>query len=202
METVSTTGLADPLSHQTAVEEPASDRVLIERIRSGDREAAEVLVEQTYRPIYAVLVRLCGGDRDRAADLTQEAFRRAWVGLESFGGRSLVSTWLYRIAYNTFLNSLRRPRPLASLDDEDVPVPADPSPTVEEGLAAAESFRHVRRAVLALPDELRFVVTARYWAELSVREIAREERVTRTAIHKRLHRAFALLGETLERSSL
>jgi len=172
---------------------------LLERIRSGDREAAELLVERTYRPVYASLVRLCGSDRDLAADLTQEVFRRAWQALEDFDGRSGVFTWLYRIAYNAFLNSLRRPRLAVSLDGDALAPPADPSPSAEEELAASESRERLRAAVLALPDAQRFLVTARYWAGLSVRDIAKGEGVSTVAIRKRLRRTLASLEEALER---
>lgn len=177
------------------------EAALLERVRLGDREAAERLVERTYRPVYASLVRLCGNDRDLAADLTQEAFRRAWQALGEFDGRSGVFTWLYRIAYNAFLNSLRRPRLAVSLDADAMAAPADPSPNAEEELAASETRGRLRAAVLALPDEQRFLVTARYWAGLSVREIAGEEGVSTVAIRKRLRRTLASLQEALERST-
>ncbi|MGH9317385.1 MAG: RNA polymerase sigma factor [Thermoanaerobaculia bacterium] len=174
---------------------------LLERIRSGDREAADALVLETYEPIYASLVRLCG-DRDLAADLTQETFRRAWEAFARFDGRCRAFTWLYRIAYNAFLNHLRRPLRVVSLEGSAIPPPPDPLPSAEQRLAAADSFRCVREAVLELPEGLRFVVTARYWAGLSVGDLAREEGISTVAIRKRLRRALASLEEVLERSSL
>ena len=176
------------------------EQQLLERVRSGDREAAETLAAATYRPVFAALVRLCG-DRDLAADLTQETFRRAWEALPEFDGRSRLSTWLYRIAYNAFLNHLRRPHRMVSLDGEEVAPPADPSLSIDERLAGAESLRRLRAAVLALPEELRFLVTARYWAGFSVRDLAREEEISTVAIRKRLRRALASLEEAMERSS-
>jgi DNA-directed RNA polymerase specialized sigma24 family protein len=56
----------------------------------------------------------------------------------------------------------------------------------------------LRRAVMALPADLRDTVAARFWGELPVREIARSEGVTGAAIRKRLARATALLAEMLE----
>jgi len=172
---------------------------LLERVRSGDRRAADELVLATYRPIFAALARLCGGDRELAADLTQETFRRAWQGLAQFDGRSRASTWLYRIAYNAFLNHVRRPVRAVPIDEETAV--ADPALDIEQRLAAAESLRLLRDAVLALPDGLRFIVTARYWAELSVRDIAREQGVSTVAIRKRLRRALACLEEAMEKQS-
>jgi RNA polymerase sigma-70 factor (ECF subfamily) len=198
MDTSTAAGMDRPVSRRGEVERD-DEAGLLERVRSGDREAAEWLVERTYRPVYASLVRLCGGDRDLAADLTQECFRRAWQALGDFDGRSGVFTWLYRIAYNAFLNSLRRPRLAVPLDGDARVAPPDPSPSAEEELAASESRELLRAAVLALPDDQRFLVTARYWAGLSVREIATGEGVSTVAIRKRLRRILASLEEALER---
>ena len=199
MDTIPATGLGRPVSHEAMA---SAEPVLLDRIRGGDRLAADALVETTYRPLYASLVRLCGGDRDRAADLTQETYRRAWQAFSTFDGRSQVLTWLYRIGYNAFLNQLRRPMRVASGENTGSALSfPDPSPGIEERLARAEAFRLLREAVLELPEEQRFTITARYWAGLSVREIAREQGVTTVAIRKRLRRALAALHEAMERSS-
>ena len=201
MDTLTAAAIDSPVSQANDVARHGEEADLLERVRSGDREAAEWLVERTYRPVYASLVRLCG-DRDLAADLTQEVFRRAWQALGDFDGRSSVFTWLYRIAYNAFLNSIRHPRLAVSLDGagDGLPAPpADPAPSAEEELAATESREQLRAAVLALPDDQRFLVTARYWAGLSVREIAGGEGVSTVAIRKRLRRTLASLEEALER---
>jgi RNA polymerase sigma factor (sigma-70 family) len=200
MDTISATGLDHPVSHGAMA---SAEPVLLDRIRGGDRLAADALVEATYRPLFASLVRLCGGDRDRAADLTQETYRRAWQAFGEFDGRSQALTWLYRIGYNAFLNQLRRPMRAVALGDAEGGETAlpDPSPGIEETLSRDETFRLLREAVLGLPDEHRFAVTARYWAGVSVREIARAQGVTTVAIRKRLRRALAALQKSMERSS-
>lgn len=169
------------------------ERELLAAARNGDRAAVETLVELSYRTVFASLVRLCGGNADLAADLTQDTYRKAWEAFGSFDGRSKMSTWLYRIAYTTFLNHLRRPALIAPVDPEV----ADPRPDAAEAMAESEQAERLRRAVLGLPEQLRFVVTARFWGELSVAEIAELERVTVVAIRKRLNRAFALLEKVL-----
>jgi RNA polymerase sigma-70 factor (ECF subfamily) len=198
MGTLPAAGIATPVSYQKAMSAEREERRLLERIRAGDREAAEALVEESYAAIFASLVRLCGGDRDLAADLTQETYRKAWQALASFDGRSRFSTWLYRIAYNLFLNRLRRPLRAVSLEGDGVPIPADPTESAEDSLGSAETSLRLRRAVLALPDELRFPVTARFWAGQSVSEIARHEEVTTVAIRKRLRRALTSLQAALQ----
>jgi RNA polymerase sigma-70 factor, ECF subfamily len=168
---------------------------LLADLRRGDRLAAENLVELTYPLIYRSLHRMCG-DADAASDLTQDTYARAWRALDQFDGRSRFSTWLYRIAYTTFLNHVRRPQRFVQLDDATVP--AEPvAPLAEDPLLALDAVR-LRRAVLALPEELRFAVTAHFWGEVPVREIARREGLSSVAIRKRLRRAVARLRAELE----
>ncbi len=171
---------------------------LLRAAAGGDREAAERLVEGTYRAVYGALHRLAGGDPDLAADLTQEAYRKAWSALPGFRGRARFSTWLYRIAYTTFVSHARRPRRLLPLDEEQAERVDDPSPGPEESASRSRDAERLRRAVLGLPEDLRFTVTARYWRNLPVREIARLEGVTGVAIRKRLARAEKLLADRLQ----
>ena len=176
------------------------ERQLLDAIRSGDRSAAEELVERTYSAVFASLFRLCS-DSDLAADLTQETYQKAWAALPRFDGRSQLFTWLYRIAYTTFLNHIRRPRRVTSIDDDKVPEVSDDAPSAHEVLQTNEESARLRAAVLRLPEDLRFTVTAHFWGGLAVKEIARIEDITTVAIRKRLHKAFSLLESILEEDS-
>jgi RNA polymerase sigma-70 factor (ECF subfamily) len=173
------------------------ERRLLAAIRGGDREAAEEIVERTYSAVFASLYRMCG-DSDLAADLTQETYQKAWTALPDFDGRSQLFTWLYRIAYTTFLNYIRRPRRMTSLDDESAPEVRDSAPGADEVMSDREEGERLRQAVLGLPEDLRFTVTAHFWGGLAVKEVAKIEGITTVAIRKRLHKAFALLESALE----
>jgi RNA polymerase sigma-70 factor (ECF subfamily) len=173
------------------------ERRLLAAIRGGDRTAAEELVERTYSAVYASLYRLCG-DGDLAADLTQETYRKAWEALEGFDGRSQFFTWLYRIAYTTFLNHIRRPRRITSIDDAEAPELPDERPSADQLLSEQQEGERLRAAVMELPEDLRFTVTAHFWGGLPVKEIARIENITTVAIRKRLHKAFSILEIALD----
>src|SRR5260370_10363467 len=122
---------------------------LLAAVAAGNREAAERLVERTYRGVYGLLRRLCG-DSDLAADLTQETYRKAWNALSGFHGRAQFSTWLCRIAYNVFLNHLRRPRRLVPLQERVAGTIHDPSPPADQVPGQAAEGDRLRRAVLLL----------------------------------------------------
>jgi RNA polymerase sigma factor (sigma-70 family) len=187
----------------SAIAVDAGDRIefehhLLTRIRQGDRTAAEDLVEHTYAGVFAALSRL-SGDADLAADLTQETYRKAWSSLGGFDGRAQLSTWLYRIAYTTFLNHVRRPSRTISIDDERSSQLRDRGKGADELLSENEEAARLRLAVLALPVDLQFVVTAHFWAGVSVSDLAEAEGVSGVAIRKRLRRAFDLIERELER---
>ena len=177
---------------------PDDESALWPLVANGDRRAAERLVEVTYRKIWASLFKLSGGDTDLAADLTQEAYRKAWAALPRFDGRSRFSTWVYRIAYNTFLDHVQRPQRLTALDDRQAETLSDTGASPARSAVRSAEAGRLRRAVLELPEELRLAVTARYWAEMPVREIARLQGITPMGVRKRLKRAERALAAALK----
>jgi RNA polymerase sigma factor (sigma-70 family) len=86
---------------------------------------------------------------------------------------------------------------MTALDDPSTPELQDDNPTAEQVLAASEESERLRAAVLRLPDDLRFTVTAHFWGGLPVKELAELEEITTVAIRKRLHKAFSLLETML-----
>lgn len=61
-------------------------------------------VERVQGPLRRFLCTLCHGDKEQADDLAQEALLKAYLHINKFKGKSKFSTWLYRIAYFTFLD--------------------------------------------------------------------------------------------------
>ena len=174
---------------------------LLVDLSHGDRAAADELVERTYEMVYGALHRLTGGNRELTADLTQEAYRRAWASLAGFKGRSRFSTWLYRIAYTTFLNHIRRPRRVVPMEEGHLRTAEDPAASSETLAMKNQQGERLRRAVLDLPEPLREVVTARYWGEVPMREIARLIGLSEQGTRKRLKKALTILDNALEVSS-
>src|SRR3954451_1677209 len=83
---------------------------LVLRAQAGDGEAFGVLFEQHKKRVYSLCL-LMTGDVADAEDLTQDAFIQVFRKLGTFRGDSAFSTWLYRVAVNTVLMSLRRRKP-------------------------------------------------------------------------------------------
>ena len=85
-----------------------SDTALVARvIASDDRGAFELLVRRHQSAVRNFLRRLARNDAERANDLAQETFIKMYQGLHSYRGSARFTTWLFRIAYHTFLNDQR-----------------------------------------------------------------------------------------------
>jgi RNA polymerase sigma-70 factor (ECF subfamily) len=96
-----------------------SKHELVARAQAGDGEAFGILFEQHKKRVYSLCL-LMTGDVADAEDLTQDAFIQVFRKLGTFRGDSAFSTWLYRVAVNTVLMSLRRRKPKQVSLDEPV----------------------------------------------------------------------------------
>jgi RNA polymerase sigma-70 factor (ECF subfamily) len=83
-----------------------SERQILKHLRQGQRQAWETVVCQHYKLIYSFMAYLTD-DTNLAEDLTQETFLAACSSIENYKGTSSIRTWLYRIAYNKFIDSCR-----------------------------------------------------------------------------------------------
>ncbi|MCR5709733.1 MAG: RNA polymerase sigma factor [Bacteroidales bacterium] len=112
------------------------------------------------------LASLCGGDTSRADDIAQDALVRAYVNSGGFIGN--FKAWLFRIAYNCFIDHLRRtPLPAVELSSPQAMRVADTA-------ATDDAFRHeaLQRALLRIPEKERTAIVLHYFEDLPVREIA------------------------------
>lgn len=174
------------------------EKGLLRRIRAGDREACVVLIDRHYRDVYRYLLGL-GRDAERAADLTQNTFAKAWTGVGGFRGDSSFKTWLFAIARNEFLMEVRASgRHEELLEYTDLEVISDPAPSAEEALSSREVEDVVRRQVERLPGRYREAVSLHYFARMSLREIAGMLSLPTGTVKSRIHKALELLKESLE----
>jgi RNA polymerase sigma-70 factor (ECF subfamily) len=151
------------------------------------------------------------GDLGLAEDLTQETFSRVARGLDRFKGESKLTTWLYRIATNTYLDHLRRQKaraaeiPVMDLDtlpdaasDIEGPVPKLPDRLLDD----SEMGRCVREFVDGLPPEYHAVIVLHDLEGFKNREIAEilgcSLAATKVRVHRARQRLRDVLGENCE----
>jgi RNA polymerase sigma-70 factor, ECF subfamily len=175
-------------------------------LKAGEPEAFTEMVERYSGTVYNLALRLMRNDPMEAEDVLQETFISAYRALDRFEGRSLLSTWLYRIAYNAALMRLRkRELPTVSIDEpfeneEGDPIPrqlVDWSAAPDRLLLNGELRGALHAAVAALPETLRSVFVLRDIEGLSTAETAAVLDLTQTNVKVRLHRARLALRERL-----
>ena len=156
-----------------------TDQQLVVRVQKGDKRAFDLLVLKYQYKVQAIVGHFVR-DRDEVADVTQEAFIKAYRALPRFRGDSQFYTWLYRIAVNTAKNYLvsrsRRP-PSSDVDLADAEYYSGSERLKDVGTPENQLFRDelevvIKSAMEDLPEDLRTAVTLREYEGLSYEDIA------------------------------
>ncbi|HQN47139.1 MAG TPA: RNA polymerase sigma factor RpoE [Rugosibacter sp.] len=157
-----------------------TDRLLVERVQAGDKQAFGLLVTKYQRKLARLVSRMVR-DSAEVEDIVQDSFIRAYRALPSFRNESAFYTWLYRIGVNTAKNWLvthgRRAQLTSATDDDESEIYTEPEllrnyETPERLLMTKQIGQTVNSVVESLPEELRTALTLREIEGLSYEEIA------------------------------
>jgi RNA polymerase sigma-70 factor (ECF subfamily) len=178
-------------------DEGVDDRALVEATLAGDRQAFGLFVERETRAVYRSCLRILGRPHD-AEDVTQETFVAAYRAIGSYRGEGSLRGWLQRIATRQAFRRLSQRRPTADVATIPEPLLADSRAEPTRVVAASELRGELRDAVEALPDPYREVVALRFFAELSLAEVAeatgRPINTVKTHLRRGLERLRPMLG--------
>lgn len=152
----------------------------------GERQAFARLVEKYQRPLYAVLRRLVRSHED-TDDLLQESFLRAFQHLEEFDSSRPFYPWLYRIAVNLALSSMRRRKRQHPTESLDLFPSANDGP--EKNVTSNEFHFALERAIAKLPAEQRTILLLRTREEMSYQELSETLGIEIGTVMSRLARA-------------
>lgn len=183
--------------HSAQRVEDLDERELVAAARDGERQAFAELVRRHQQDVYTLAVRLLG-NRELAADVTQDALIRAWRGLGSFRGEAAFSTWLYRITVNAAWSARRRARRHHAADIEQVEHELPAVDHVEEAGESLGLRQALREAMGELSPGARTVVILKDVYGWNHAEIAESLGISVTAAKVRLHRARVTLQRLLE----
>ncbi len=159
---------------------PAATDKLVVAAQQGNQEAFGALVDEYQDNIYNYVARMIR-DRTEAEDIAQETFVKAYQALGKFRGASSFQTWLYRIASNLAIDTIRRRTRHGSVsleqsvetDEGQVPRQwPDEGPGPFEQVEIAETQQAVREAIATLSPKLRTVIVLYDLEGLSYRQIA------------------------------
>ena len=184
------------------------DRQLVARLQARDETAVHELAERYGPRIYQLALRQMKNPED-AEEVTQDVLVKVYRKIGAFRGDSALSSWIYRITFNTAMSRLRSSRleratqHLERRDDQDdgrpaTAEPADWSHMPDEELLRAQLRRAVMAAIQDLPEIYRVPVVLRDIEGLTTEEASTRLHVKDQTLKSRLHRGRLLLRERLQ----
>src|SRR5256885_8494308 len=183
-----------PLQENLSGNEAASST--IDRAQTGDVDAFVLIYNEHSGRVYALCLRLMGGEQTAATELMQDVFVRAWKNLGKFRGESAFSSWLHRLAVNAMLENARsdkrrlaRVLPMEDTSQIGAFSPAD-SPELRIDL---------ERAIARLPEGARTAFVLHDIEGFQHQEIAAQLGIAVGTVKAQLHRAHKLLIQALDR---
>jgi RNA polymerase sigma-70 factor, ECF subfamily len=194
---------ATTVGHALEIDE---DLVLVHSAKEGDTSAFEQLIKRHTSTVFRVAMHLTSS-REDAEDIVQDAFLKAFRGIQQFEGRARFSTWLTRIAVNESLVKLRGSRRAVtmSLDEETddsgalADRVADWRPNPEQLYSTAELRAILQHALASLPPSYRVVFLLRDVEGLSIADTAEMLGLCVSNVKARLFRARLKLRKQLSK---
>lgn len=187
---------------------PRSDEDLVRGFKQGDLDAFTELVRKHHRPLVNFFYRLVW-DRHKSEDLAQEIFVRLYKAMDHYDPRAKFTTYLYRMARNLWIDTVRalavRPKvvsldrpvsPGSESDTRDLVPVATPDPG--DAISRIEEVEEVRRAVMALPEEYRLVVLLAEFQQMGYAEIGEVLEIPVGTVKSRMHHALEKLKELVK----
>jgi RNA polymerase sigma-70 factor, ECF subfamily len=182
-----------------------SDVQLMLDVKAGDEQSFELLLQRYRTPLVNFLYRMVRV-REEAEDLAQEVFLRVYRARQDYVPSAKFTTWLFRIATNLALNSVRdnrHQRMEVSLDapvtvdaedgDEKALDVAEKNPNIEQHLIEEARKNMIRHAIDKLPAKQRAAVLLHKYQELDYGDIARILECSESALKSLLFRAYETL---------
>lgn len=160
---------------------------IIKRCQMGDIKAFEELIKAYEGKIYNMCLYTLHNKED-ALDVTQEVFIKVYRSIGKFKGQSKLSTWIYRIAYNTCLDCLKKRKEELSYE-EAILVKEKEVGGVEGIIEARELIQDIKGCIMKLGDEFRTIILLRDIQGLSYREISEILNIQVGTVKSRLSRA-------------
>ena len=184
-----------------------SDAEIMLRVREGDDQGFNYLIEKYRKPIIHFMFRMVH-NQAVAEELAQEVFLRVYRSRQTYRAEARFTTWLYRIATNLGVNHARdtkheRAAQNVYLDQPDpetgtTPDLADATPTAEYDLVRGERMRAIRQHVMALPERQRMAVLMHKYQDMDYKQIGEVLKLSESATKSLLFRAYQTLREKLK----
>ncbi|WP_299363139.1 sigma-70 family RNA polymerase sigma factor [Winogradskyella sp.] len=175
------------------------DIILIESINNGDTKAYAQLVDRYKDLVYTLALRMLK-HREEAEEVAQDTFIKVFKSLDKFKGDSKFSTWIYRIAYNTCLDNIKKNKKYLNniAIDEYTFNKLDTIDNALDNIINEEKRALIKTCINKLPEDSSALLTLFYFEELSLDEISKIINVEANTVKVKLFRARKKLAVILE----
>lgn len=180
-----------------------TDHYFITEIRNGNTKAFAALVDSYKNMVFTLAVQLLKHHED-AEEASQDTFVKVFKSIGSFKQDAKLSTWVYRIAYNTCLDKLKAQKRRREVELENALTEKD-TQTIDnayELLVKSEQSELIKQCVHHLPNDEGFLMTLYYFEELSLDEISKITNLTTNHVKVKLYRSrkklLTIMKEKLE----
>lgn len=171
---------------QICVKMKMEELQIIERIQGGDTNAFSYLVTKYQDVVFSIALKVLK-NREEAEEIAQETFIKAFRSIHSFRGKSKFSTWLYSIAYNTCITSVRKKKfPTTSIDQ--VPLNEEEEEWDSFDLSEEERSKILEMSLKQLPPDEYTMVILYYYEDQSIEDISRVTGLSESNVKVKLHR--------------
>ncbi|GGG53930.1 RNA polymerase sigma factor [Bizionia arctica] len=180
-----------------------NDQILINQITEGDTNAFAILVDRYKELVFTLALRMLK-HREEAEEVSQDTFIKAYKSLSKFKGDSKFSTWIYKVAYNTCLDRIKKNKRKYNevAIDEYTEHQVKTIDNALENMVATERKQAIQDCLYLLPSEESFLITLYYFEDQSLDEIAKVVGLTANNVKVKLFRSrkklTAILKERLE----
>lgn len=168
------------------------DTKLIERCRSGDREAFEALLMEYEKPVFNAAYRMLNS-RDDAQDVTQTVFLKVFENFDKYDPSRRFFSWIYRITLNESINWLGKTNRLQPLAAEAT----DEGKRPDEQLDTDQTTTSVQAALMTIKSDYRSVVILKHFLGCSYAEISQVLEIPEKKVKSRLYTARQQLKDAL-----
>jgi RNA polymerase sigma factor (sigma-70 family) len=186
---------------QKSIMMQAEELQIIERVQHGDANAFSCLVTKYQDVVFSIALKVLK-NRNDAEEIAQETFIKAFRSISSFRGKSKFSTWLFSIAYNTCMTSVRKKKfPATNIDEirlEDEDEDWDDLEITEE-----EKSVMLEMSLKKLPEDDYTLIILYYYEEQSIEDVSRIVGLSESNVKVKLHRArkklYTIMSELIDK---
>lgn len=178
--------------------EKLSDEKIVELVQKKDKELFAHIIRRYSNKLTRYAAYLIG-DEDKAADVVQNSFIKAYINLNSFNTKKKFSSYIYRIVHNESINLIKKEKKHISLDGK---IEIESNDNLEEEFGKKEIKKQVKKCLKKMPIIYREILSLSFLEEKTYEEISDILRIPKGTVGTRINRAKALMKKICKQEKI